>query len=500
MAGVGAAAGRPRAARLPAALALLLALALTADPAGAQRRPAITAEALAEHVRVLADDRMAGRAPGTPGGAAAEAYVADQFAAAGLRPVGGDSFRQPVALARVRVASAAVQVGPRVLGTGVLARPASAEPAAGATGPLWRASASQPAAPPPAGAIVVLALPAGEEAAMAALGQALAAARGAGAAGLIAVSPAAGAAPLRQRLQADWAGPVTLLPDRPRLPVALVPAEAARTLFARGELDGPPGPLGREGGIILAQAVERFSSANVVGRLPGRGRLAAEHLLVTAHWDGLGRCAPAAPDPICNGAVDNASGVAGLIALARAMARGPRPGRSILFVATTAEESGLLGARAFAARPPVPRGSLVAGLNFDTIAAGGTPGPVTVLGEGLTTLDPLIARAARQARRTIAANPAVQPFFRRSDNWAFVEAGIPVLALTSIFPTPDHPNPAFEAFMAERYDRPGDEWSPGLDLSGAAADVELARRVLLLAASARPRPAWLPGRQPEPAR
>jgi hypothetical protein len=387
-----------------------------------------------------------------------------------------------------------------VAGSGVLARPASTEPAAGATGPLWRVSASQPDSPPPAGAIIVLALPAGEEAGLAALAKALAAARAGGAAGLIAVSPATGAAPLRQRIEADWAGPVTLLPERPRLPVALVPAEVARTLFARGELDGPSGPLGREGGIILAQAVERFSSANVVGLLPGRGRLAGEHLVVTAHWDGLGRCAPAAPDPICNGAVDNASGVAGLLALARAMARGPRPGRSILFVATTAEESGLLGARAFVARPPVPRESLVAGLNFDTIAAGGAPGPVTVLGEGLTTLDPLIARAARQARRTIAANPAVQPYFRRSDNWAFVEAGIPVLALTSIFPTPDRPNPVFEAFMAERYDRPGDEWSPGLDLSGAAADVELARRVLLMAANARPRPAWLPGRQPSPAR
>jgi Zn-dependent M28 family amino/carboxypeptidase len=119
-----------------------------------------------------------------------------------------------------------------------------------------------------------------------------------------------------------------------------------------------------------------------------------------------------------------------------------------------------------------------------------------VLGEGLTTLDPLIARAARSSGRMVAQNPAVQSFFRRSDNWAFVEAGVPVLGVTSVFPAAGRESPAFADFMANRYHRPGDEWSDALDLSGAAADVELARRVLLLAGNARAAPTWLPGKQP----
>lgn len=479
-------------------LVLLAVLPLAAPaPAGAQRRAAVMADALSAHVRELADDRYAGRAPGTPGGEAAAAYVAAQFAAVGLRPVGREDFLYPVTLARVRVATAAVQSGPRVVGAGVIAQPASAQPGLGATGPLWRASAKAPATPPPAGAVVVLQLPAAQDEAWAALQAVRSTARAAGAAALIVATVGAPDDPLWKRLEADWAGPVTVLPDRPLLPVAAVSAAAARSLFAGGELDGAPGLLGREGGVILTQAVERFTSSNVVGLLTGRGNRAREHLVVTAHWDHLGRCAPTGPDPICNGAIDNASGVGGLIALAGAMARGPRPARSILFVATTAEEDGLLGARAFTAAPPVPLASIVGGFNLDTIAARGAPGPVTVLGEGLTTLDPLVARAARAAGRTIVANPAVQPFFRRSDNWAFVEAGVPVLGVTSIFPAAGEDSPQFVDYMANRYHKAGDEWSETLDLSGAAADVELARRALLLAGNARDRPGWLPGKRPE---
>lgn len=482
--------------RRVSAVGLLLVSLAAAPSAGARPRPAITPDGLAAHVRELSDDRYAGREATSPGGKAAAAYVATRFRAAGLVPVGGAGFLHPVQLVQVRVAAAAVQAGPTVVGAGVLARPASDMPALGANGPLWRASAAAPARPPPAGVVVALRLPTAPDAAIAALEAAMGAARMAGAVALVAVTAGPPGDPVWARLEASWARPAMLLPGRPRLPVAALSAPAARTLFAPGELDGAPGPLGRDGGIILAQAVEPLMSSNVIGRLPGRGARAAEHLLVTAHWDHLGRCDPTGPDPICKGAVDNASGVAGLIELARALVRGPRPARSILFIATTAEEHGLLGARAFLARPPVPRDSLVAGLNFDTIAAAGPPGPVTVLGEGLTTLDPLIARAARGAGRTVISNPSVQSFFRRSDNWAFVEAGIPVLALTSVFPAPGHESPSFADYMANRYHQPGDEWSAALDLSGAAADVELARRVLRLAANARTAPGWRPGRAP----
>jgi Zn-dependent M28 family amino/carboxypeptidase len=237
--------------------------------------------------------------------------------------------------------------------------------------------------------------------------------------------------------------------------------------------------------------VRRFVSKNVVGRLPGAKR-PDEHVLFLAHWDHLGRCAPGKPDPICNGAVDNASGVGGLIELARAFTSGKRPDRSILFLATTAEEGGLMGARHYVEQPVVPLAQTVGGLGADTIASGEAPADIVVLGQGLSPdMDRIIAAAARSQGRRMVVDKAGEEFFQRSDHYPFAAAGVPVLIATSVFAPAARP--ATERYFADRYHKPADEYRPGLPLAGAAADIDLAYRVGLRLANGRDWPRWKAG-------
>ncbi len=143
----------------------------------------------------------------------------------------------------------------------------------------------------------------------------------------------------------------------------------------------------------------RINTHNVIGKLPGkRPELGA--VLVVAHWDHFGRCAsPPAEDQICNGAIDNASGVAVLTEAARRLAKGPAIDRDVYFLATTAEELGLLGAHAFAENPPLPINSIVAAFNIDSVALLPAGRPFAIVGKGLTRLDPQIAAAAKAAKR-----------------------------------------------------------------------------------------------------
>ena len=170
--------------------------------------------------------------------------------------------------------------------------------------------------------------------------------------------------------------------QRTRMPLGVIEAAGVRRAPLRGYISEEAASRLIGSRVTLDAEVEtrvrRFVSANVVGRLrgtsdPGRA------IVYSAHWDGFGRCRPGEADPICNGGIDNASGVAGMIELARWFAAGPRLDRTLLFVATTAEESGLLGMRAYAARPAIPLADTVASINIDTIALyppGQRPGQV----------------------------------------------------------------------------------------------------------------------------
>lgn len=484
--------------RMIVRLGLALALALAA-PAAAVAPRAITAEALARHVAVLADDAYEGRSPLNRTGPRPADYIARAFGEIGVEPVGGGTFLHPVPLVRARAASASVQIGAVVAGgREVMAATQQSVASVQVMGQLALAGAAEGDGrlAGVADRIVVARLGAGAPAAVVQTLFATArAARRSRARGFVGVLDATAESDAWNALAARIGEPATMLDDGRGFALVVVSRAAAARLFEAGELDGAPRDLGRDAALTIDTTIERFTSDNVIARLPGRGRRSGEHVLFTAHWDHLGRCAINAPDPICNGANDNASGTAALIEVARAFKRGRRPRRSILFIATTAEEDGFMGARHFISRPAVPLETIVGGFNFDTIAEGPEDGPITILGEGLTTLDPLIARAAAKQRRRVSPNPGVQSFFRRSDNWPFAQAGVPILALHSGFGEPDGP---FATYLGARFHTPADEYRPGFDLTGAARDAELAQRVGLAIANARRRPEWLPGKRPEP--
>lgn len=233
---------------------------------------------------------------------------------------------------------------------------------------------------------------------------------------------------------------------------------------------------GRQGGTWLQPVMVRVANDparapihanNVIGRIPG-SEGTGEAIVFLAHLDHVGLCRPpGAADRICNGAVDNASGVASLIEIARALAHGPRPRRDILFVATAAEELGLVGARAFAANPPVPLASIVAALNLDTVAVAPRGAPVTIVGRGRTGLDRLVDATARGLGRRVDPGFGADRLVKRQDGWALLQQGVPAIMVGGAY------GPALDRFFASRYHQPDDEADGGLQLGGAAEDVLL---------------------------
>ena len=218
-----------------------------------------------------------------------------------------------------------------------------------------------------------------------------------------------------------------------------------------------------------------FTAYNVVGRVPGHapdGRA----VVVMAHYDHLGLCLPAgAPDRICNGAVDNASGVAAMIAVAGRVTK-MKLDRDVWFVATSAEEWGLLGAKAFADSPPVPLAAIVAGFNLDTIAIAGKGAPVAIVAAKGTALEPLVRDAASAMGRAWDGDEEAASFLRRQDGWALAQRGVPMIMAGGSFSNLK----LLEAFLAAAYHDPSDELRPETELGGAVEDanlhVELVRR------------------------
>lgn len=206
---------------------------------------------------------------------------------------------------------------------------------------------------------------------------------------------------------------------------------------------------------------------NVIGKLPGR-RPEAGAVLFLAHWDHFGQCAvPPAEHLICNGAIDNASGVAALIETARRLSRAPQIDRDIYFLATTSEELGLLGATAFAENPPLPLKQIVAAFNIDSIALAPAGTPLGIVGKGKTGLDAQIAEVARREKRKLSDSDAGNAYMRRQDGWALMQHDIPAVMVTSAYGDVAR----VEKFFDGDYHRPGDRVKPGFELGGAAEDV-----------------------------
>jgi len=217
-------------------------------------------------------------------------------------------------------------------------------------------------------------------------------------------------------------------------------------------------------------------SKNVAGVIPGTAH-PEQTLIYSAHWDHLGVGAPdATGDRIFNGAADNASGVAALLELARLFSSAPRPARSVLFLALTAEEQGLLGSEYYATHPLYPLETTVAALNMDHLGLFGPARDFTTSGDN-TLLDELVLAGAKR-ERTLSPDPKPEAgSFFRSDHFPFSKAGLPAVSLGPgddlVKGGKERGVALREDFNAKKYHQPKDEWSEGLDFTGEAEDVTL---------------------------
>jgi Zn-dependent M28 family amino/carboxypeptidase len=511
--------------RIKALLAGLAIFSLTASgiaqpapapvhaPQASAPLPAFSADAFRAHVTFLADDLLEGREAGTRGFDIAARYVATQFEALGLSPGARGQWQQPVALGRYTVAGTpTITVAGHVFTQGrEMVMRASPDPAAlDVDAPLvfvgygldmpshgyddYRGLDVR-------GRIVVVlnGIPAGTPSDVAAHlnvdKRRMAAARGA--IGMIiirlraesAATPWARVAGFGGRPATTWLEPDGTPHDGAGLRFsATFGDEAAETLFhgARRQLGQILDEAARSGtrprGFALGQSahvtreamnVVRSASSNVIAMLPGSDpALAGEYVLLMAHLDHLGIRAPGPNTPegsdrINNGAMDNASGIATLIEVARQMARdGVRPRRPILFAAVTAEEKGELGAE-YLANHPVVNGRIVSVVNLDMPILTYDFQDVVAFGAEHSTLGPIVERAAARMGLRLSPDPLPQEgLFTRSDHYKFVQQGVPSVFLMTGFAGEGRRQ--FTSFLDTRYHSPRDDLSQAFDWQAGA--------------------------------
>lgn len=254
-------------------------------------------------------------------------------------------------------------------------------------------------------------------------------------------------------------------------------------------------------GIVLdasfTNSVAHLESDNVVGVVRGRGDAKGrEYVALSAHWDHLGIGPAVNGDSVYNGSLDNASGVADLLAVARAAAaqRG-KPRRSMLFVFVTAEESGLLGSAWFAQHPTVPVQQIIANVNVDGGNLLGRTRDLTVLGDTKSSLGPMLAAMVRpQGMRLTPDDHPEKGYFYRSDHFSFAKAGVPGVSVgagNDFVGKPKEWGPAQdEEYTAKRYHQPSDEYRADFDLSGAVQLSQTVLRFATLLANSPVVPTW----------
>ena len=243
---------------------------------------------------------------------------------------------------------------------------------------------------------------------------------------------------------------------------------------------------------------EKVISHNIVGVLPGKTR-PDERVIYTAHWDHLGiGPADAKGDKIYNGAVDNASGTASLIELARAFAKAPRTQRTVMFLSVTAEEKGLLGSAYYASSPLYPLATTVADSNMDGRSMSGPARDVSTSGNAALTLQDDLIKVARAHGRSFTpdANPSAGSFFR-SDHFPFAKAGVPAISFESgenlVKGGKAAGKAANDAYIRDRYHQPADEFDPNWDLSGMAQEMTILYDLGRGLADSREWPVWKEG-------
>lgn len=522
--------------RYSAMLAFVLSFALAGQAAAQSAPPAHPglADRMHGHVAFLADDALEGREAGTRGFVLAAVYVASQFQSIGLRPAGGDGWRQPVRLIeRSLVGSPAVSwtddqgaahawtadehilIGPSEQ-AGVVAMDAPMVFAGyGVEAPEYGVNSYEGI--DARGKIVVImrgaprSLPSDVAAHLASTAGQTAQAHGA--IGVIQIGSR------RDMESYPWAmlagflsGPQLSAADQEGRPVTRSPEIAVFGLLGHsaagvllssaptnleGLLDAvhegaalPSFALPGTMAVRLETAFKATESANIVGLLPGTDPdLAGQPILVTAHLDHEGIDGDESKaDRIYNGAMDNASGIAAMIEAARILAADP-PRRPVMFVALTAEEKGLLGAAYMAANPLIPNADIAAVVNLDMPILTYDFQDMVAFGAEQSTLGDLVARAAAAEGLTLTPDPTPEEmFFVRSDHYEFVKAGVPAVFLAT---GPGGPGAAATAaFLANHYHQPSDDLNLPIDWNAAAKFAQLNAAIIRSIGDAEQRPLW----------
>lgn len=245
----------------------------------------------------------------------------------------------------------------------------------------------------------------------------------------------------------------------------------------------------------LRNAIRRSSSPNVMAMLPG-SKYPNEYVVYMAHWDHLGRTLARSGDNIFNGAVDNATGTSGLLTIAQGfVAAKEKPERSVVFLALTCEECGLLGSAYYVANPVLPLADTVAALNMDGYHFGGPTRDVTVVGNGASELEDYLRSAAKLQDRVLRDEPTPEKgFYFRSDHFNFAKGGVPALYIESGLDDREHGIEWAKArnaeYITKDYHKPSDEFRPGSDLRGGMENIELMFAVGMQIARERRFPNW----------
>ena len=295
-------------------------------------------------------------------------------------------------------------------------------------------------------------------------------------------------------VEAGWSGPQFMLAETGDAPLASVQGwiseETARTVFAQARLDFDARAaqaatrdfaayeMGLDLSLTLRNSIERSTSRNVLALLPGSER-PEELVIYTAHWDHLGTDPALGADSIYNGALDNATGTSGLVQMAGAFAALKKtPARSVLFMAVTAEEQGLLGTAYYASHPVYPLDATVATVNMDGLNIWGPTSDITVVGYGMSELDDVLQVAAEAAGRTLAPDPEPEKgHYFRSDHFEFAKRGVPSLYADAGVQDLEHgeewARERREEYTRDHYHKPSDEYDPSWNLEGAIQDLQL---------------------------
>jgi Zn-dependent M28 family amino/carboxypeptidase len=261
-----------------------------------------------------------------------------------------------------------------------------------------------------------------------------------------------------------------------------------------------PVPLGVKAELTLHNKIRTIDSYNVIGKVVGSDpKLRNQNVIYTAHWDHLGIGQAVNGDRIYNGAVDNASGVGGLIELAKAFTKAqPPPKRSILFLSVTAEEKGLLGSEYYAENPLYPLAATLADINMDFLNVYGRTRDITVIGLGMPTLDDDVKVVAKEQGRVV--KPDAEPekgYYYRSDHFEFAKQGVPALdtdaGIDFVGRPPGWGLKMRNEYTTRLYHTPFDELRSDWDLSGAVEDLDLLFSVGYRVANASEFPTWSVG-------